>query len=48
MTVDGPDSSDIVGYQRKFLLTVTTLVCDNHLAEVPPRTEAKFLVAPEL
>jgi hypothetical protein len=48
MTDDAPESPDISGYQRKFLLTVATLVCDNHLAEVPPRTEASVLVAPEL
>jgi len=40
MTDDGRLSPDIVGYQRKFLLTVTTLVSDNRDAEVPPRTEA--------
>jgi hypothetical protein len=41
MTVDGPDSPDIVGYQRKFLLTVSTLVSDNHFAEVPPENRGK-------
>lgn len=48
MTVDAPESSDIVGYQRKFLLTVTTLVSDNRDAEVPPMNRGKNLVAPEL
>jgi hypothetical protein len=48
MTVDGPESPDIVGYQRKFLLTVTTLVSDNRDAEVPPENRGMSLVAPEL
>jgi hypothetical protein len=36
MAVDGLKTSVISGYQRKFLLTVTTLVSDNRDAEVPP------------